>query len=179
MSSEYGTGSDDEAYRRLTAFGNQLVEVHYWLRDQLDELRDGVEDYFGGKGLPATDLRAHCLAFCSALSRHHTGEDRGAFPLIAEEHPELRAVIAGLRSDHHHIEWILGNLRKLLDRLPAEPDPESAGSVRQELDALSALMQTHFVYEEKKLLSVLNDMDVPQWRAEPPEFLRHGDDVEP
>jgi len=30
-------------------------------------------------------------------------------------------------------------------------------------------METHFIYEEKKLLSVLNSMDVP--RADRPDFL--------
>ncbi len=171
-------GSEHEAHSRLTAFGNQLVEVHYWLRNELDDLRDGVEDYFAGRGLPTTDLRAHCLAFCSALTRHHTGEDRGAFPVIAEEYPELRKVISELKTDHNQIEWILGNLRKLLDSLPAEPDPVTAASVRAELEALSAIMQTHFIYEEKKLLSALNEMEVPEWRAERPAFLRHDDEDE-
>ena len=164
------------AETRLTAFGNQLVEVHYWLRDMLDELQEGVDDYFAGRGLPATDLRAHCLTFCAALTRHHTGEDGGAFPVIARDHPELRRVISELRTDHNQIDWLLGNLRKLLEGLPAEPDPAMAASVRAELEALSAVMRTHFIYEEKKLFSVLNGMEVPQWRADPPVFLHHDDE---
>jgi hypothetical protein len=32
-------------------------------------------------------------------------------------------------------------------------------------------METHFIYEERKLLSVLNSMDVPQWRTGRPDFL--------
>ncbi|BAL90268.1 hypothetical protein AMIS_50480 [Actinoplanes missouriensis 431] len=167
MSSEY------EAHSRLAAFGNQLIEVHVWLREFMEDLRDGVDDYFDGRGLPPIDLRAHCLAFCSALTRHHTGEDRVAFPAIAEEFPELRKVLSELRTDHNQIEWILGNLRKLLGSLPEKPDPAAAAPVRAELEALSAILQTHFIYEEKKLISVLNGMDVPEWRADPPAFLRH------
>jgi hypothetical protein len=32
-------------------------------------------------------------------------------------------------------------------------------------------METHFIYEERKLLSVLNSMDEPQWRTGRPDFL--------
>lgn len=167
--------TENEAYSRLTAFGTQLLEVHIWLREMLDDLADGIDDYFGGRGLPPTDLRAHCLAFCSALTRHHTGEDRTAFPAIAEEFPELGKVLAELRTDHNQIEWLLGNLRKLLDTLPEQPDPAAEASVRAELNALSSVMQTHFIYEEKKLISVLNGMNVPGWRERPPAFLLHDD----
>ncbi|SDZ01010.1 Hemerythrin HHE cation binding domain-containing protein [Saccharopolyspora shandongensis] len=167
-----------EARSRLTAFGNQLIEVHVWLREQLEDLRDDVDDYFDGKGLPSRDLRAHCLSFCSALTRHHTGEDRGAFPVIADEHPELRKVISELKTDHNRIDWILGNLEKLLGNLPETPDPATAANVRAELEGLSAIMETHFIYEEKKLISVLNSMNVPGWREDKPDFLLTEDDDE-
>jgi hemerythrin-like domain-containing protein len=161
---------------RLTAFGNQLMEVHVWLRDQLQDLRDDVDAYFAGDGLLPRDLRAHCLSFCSALTRHHTGEDRVAFPEIAEEFPELRPVISQLKTDHNRIDWILGALDKLLTGLPDEPDQASKARVVAELDGLSAIMETHFTYEEKKLLTVLNDLDVPGWRAERPDFLLLDED---
>lgn len=160
---------------RLAGFGTQLLEVHAWLRDMLADLEDSVDDYFDGKGLPPRDLRAHCLSFCSALTRHHSGEDKGAFPAIAEEFPELRKVLAELRSDHNQLDWLLGNLRKLLADLPATPDPATAKKVREEVAALSAIMQTHFIYEEKKLISVLNGMDVPEWRENRPTFLLADD----
>ncbi|WP_329101545.1 hemerythrin domain-containing protein [Micromonospora sp. NBC_01699] len=169
-------GSDFEAASRLTAFGNQLVQVHLWLRERLEDLRDDVDAYFAGEGLLPRDLRVHCLSFCSALARHHTGEDGGAFPVIAEEFPELRKVIGDLKTDHNRIDWILGSLGKLLDNLPVNPDPATATRVREELDGLSAIMETHFIYEEKKLISVLNSMDVPGWRADRPDFLLSGDD---
>jgi hypothetical protein len=34
-----------------------------------------------------------------------------------------------------------------------------------------SVKETHFVYEEKKLISVLNSMDLPQWRVDRPDFL--------
>ncbi|WP_440088700.1 hemerythrin domain-containing protein [Streptosporangium sp. LJ11] len=168
-----------EAGSRLTAMGTQLLEVHIWLREMLEDLQDSVDDYFDGKGLPPRDLRAHCLSFCTALTRHHTGEDRGAFPAIAEEFPELRKVLSELRTDHNQLDWLLGNLQKLLESLPEKPDPATASKVREEVAALSAIMQTHFIYEEKKLVSVLNSMDVPEWRENRPDFLLIDDEDGP
>ncbi|WP_326557116.1 hemerythrin domain-containing protein [Micromonospora sp. NBC_01796] len=168
-------GSDFEASSRLTAFGNQLIEVHIWLREQLEDLRDNVDAYFAGEGLPPRDLRAYCLGFCSVLTRHHTGEDGGAFPVIAREFPELRQVITELKTDHNRIDWILGSLQRLLGDLPTDPDPATATRVREELEGLAAIMETHFIYEEKKLISVLNSMDVPEWRTDRPAFLLAGD----
>jgi iron-sulfur cluster repair protein YtfE (RIC family) len=161
---------------RLTAFGNQLIEVHVWLRGQLEDLRDDVDAYFAGDGLLPRDLRVHCLAFCSALTRHHTGEDRVAFPEIAAEFPELRSVITQLKTDHNQIDWILGALEKLLAGLPDEPDQSAKARVTAELEGLSAIMETHFTYEEKKLIPVLNGMDLPGWRAERPDFLLRDDE---
>lgn len=165
-----------EASSRLTAFGNQLVEVHIWLREQLDDLRNNVDTYLAGKGLPPRDLRVHCLTFCQVLTRHHTGEDGGAFPVIAEQFPELRTVISELTADHNRIDWVLGSLDRLLGDLPADPDPATAARVRAELEGLSAIMETHFIYEEKKLVSVLNSMDRPDWRAGRADFLLMGDE---
>ena len=92
---------------RLTAFGNQLIEVHLWLREELTRLRESVDSYLDGHGERPRELRAHCLTFCSALSRHHTGEDDGAFPVLAEQFPELRPVLEELARDHHMVTGIL------------------------------------------------------------------------
>jgi hypothetical protein len=74
---------------RLQGFGNQLVDFHLRLREQLDVLRSSAE-------ADGTDLMTHCLAFCGALTSHHTGEDDGAFPVLAAEYPDLRPVLEEL-----------------------------------------------------------------------------------
>ncbi|GAA2720773.1 hemerythrin domain-containing protein [Actinocorallia aurantiaca] len=157
----------DTPHGRLTAFGNQLIEVHLWLRRELDDLRENVETQLA-EGARPRELRAHCLTFCSALDRHHTGEDGGAFPRLAEEFPELRPVLEELQRDHRLIEDSLRRLEELLDGLDEHTDPVA---VRGELDSLAALMETHFVYEEKRIVAALNTLDVPGWRRSPPGFL--------
>jgi hemerythrin superfamily protein len=124
---------------RLTAFGNQLVESHIRLRELLSSLRDGT--YTG------IDLRIHCLAFCEVLTKHHAAEDDDGFPVVAQHYPELRTVLAELSRDHRQIAG-------LLDRL------KDVSTMGAELDTLAALLETHLVYEEKKLVAALNKLTV-------------------
>jgi hypothetical protein len=108
---------------RLTALGNQLIAVHIRLRDELDRLLDDLE-----AGERPRELRAHCLAFCSALDRHHTGEDGGLFPVLAAEHPELREVLELLQRDHDVVAGILRSIEDVLDRAR----PPRAGRPRRD-----------------------------------------------
>lgn len=144
---------------RLAAFGNELVEVHLWLRERLAALRDDV-------AAPRTDLRTHCLAFCAALTRHHSGEDDDAFGRLAEQVPELRPVLDELRRDHH---IVADALRRLDEVVAGASDP---AEVRREVDTVAALMETHFTYEERRIVAALNALDAPDWRRSRPNFLR-------
>ncbi len=156
---------------RLAGFGSQLIEVHIWLREELAALREDVDAFLAGGARPR-DLRAHCLTFCSALNRHHTGEDDGAFPELAEQFPGLGPVLEALRRDHRLVADSLQRLEALLDGLDQQTDPVV---VRSELDSLAALMETHFVYEEKRIVSALNALNAPGWDRSRPGFLLSGD----
>jgi hypothetical protein len=139
-------------YGRLTALGNQLIDTHTRLLDTLDDLREG--------GRPPRDLATHCLAFCTAVTRHHTEEDATVFPLLAERHPELREVLEGLAHDHQ----IVGGMLQRAGELAADLD---AAGARAELDGLAALLESHFAWEEKRLVNALNalapgELD-PRW----------------
>lgn len=127
---------------RLTAFGNQLIESHIRLREQLSALRDGT--YTG------TDLRTHCLTFCSVLATHHEAEDDGGFPVLAKHFPELRPVLTELSNDHRQVAEVLDRLKEL--------SAMDGQTTRRELDTLAALLETHLGYEEKKLVAALNTL---------------------
>ncbi|MFF1421137.1 hemerythrin domain-containing protein [Streptomyces sp. NPDC058280] len=150
-------GPDD----RLTAFGTQLIETHMWLREELAQLREDLAadeppDPQDPRGLrdprKTRELRAHCLTFCSALSRHHTDEDDGTFPVLADRYPELRPVLEQLTHDHEVVSGILRSVEELLDGF----EPGGARRVAAELDGLAALLESHFVYEEKRIVTALN-----------------------
>ncbi|MEU5721616.1 hemerythrin domain-containing protein [Micromonospora sp. NPDC047738] len=133
---------------RLTALGTQLIEIHHWLREELARLRASL-DSPDRAGL-SRELRAHCVGFCAALDRHHTGEDAGAFRVLAEQVPKLRPVLAQLSEDHRVVADLLRRVDALLTGAGDGP------AVRAELDGLAALLESHFSYEERKLVAALD-----------------------
>ena len=151
---------------RLTAFGNELINIHLWLREELARLGTDVDAYLDGRGARPRDLRAHCLSFCSALTEHHTGEDSGAFPLLAKASPELRPVLAKLAEDHQMVRSILRDLERLIAGMTAEPDPAEANRVRGELGGLTAILESHFAFEERQIVAALNILPVEAGTAE-------------
>ncbi|MFB9200543.1 hemerythrin domain-containing protein [Nonomuraea spiralis] len=109
-------------------------------------------------------MRTHCLTFCSALTTHHTGEDDTAFPVLAAEFPDLRPVLEELRRDHVQVAALMRSLETLLsDDSPPDRD------VRTELDTLSALLESHFTYEEKRIATALDSLPPSTWTT--PTFL--------
>ncbi|MEV3979268.1 hemerythrin domain-containing protein [Nonomuraea sp. NPDC049758] len=159
MTSDTTMNDFPEPARRLAAFGNQLIDVHLRLREELAGLRETA-----GRGGSLRDLRTHCLTFCSAITTHHTGEDATAFPVLAAEFPELRPVLEELRRDHEQVAAVLRDLETLLTA-----DAPATRDVRTELDGLSALLESHFVYEEKRIVAALNALPATTWTA--PAFL--------
>jgi hemerythrin-like domain-containing protein len=143
--------STSHEYARFLAYGNQLIDIHVGLRDMLADIREGF--------VPDTDLGSHCLAFCAAVTRHHTGEDVQVFPLLAERHPELRAFLAELERDHQIIADLLATVGTLAGELRTGQPPARIAELQQQLDGLAAVLETHFIGEEKRLVAVLNAVD--------------------
>jgi hemerythrin-like domain-containing protein len=143
---------------RLIALGNQLVEIHIRLREDLDRLREDLDVYLAGGDRRPRDLTTHCVAFCSALTGHHTGEDGGAFVVLADQHPDLRPVIEQLERDHVLVTEMLRKVVDLIGGLAAA-DRTAAERIRGELDGLAVLLESHFTYEERKLTTALNALD--------------------
>jgi hypothetical protein len=82
------------------------------------------------------------------------------FPLLAARHPELRELLEGLERDHRQVAAMLDRVAELA----ADPDADRA---RTELDGLGALLESHFTWEEKRLVAVLNEISPqelsPRW----------------
>ena len=145
--------TDETQPARVKGMGDWLIEVHDWFRAELAELRRQAA---AGETLtPGTDLRANCLAFCTALTRHHTGEDGGAFPMLARQFPELTPVIDRLESEHHVVAGIQHEIQALA---ASEADP---ARLVEELDRLTAELTTHLRYEEETLFAALNHTPAP------------------
>lgn len=80
-------------------------------------------------------------------SRSHAGLVQGA-----EQHPELPETLRHLRQDHSMIEHLLGGLQAVVTRAA------SLAELGRHLEGLAAIMESHFRYEERQLLTVLETL---------------------
>jgi hemerythrin-like domain-containing protein len=146
---------------RLIAWSNELRAVHELIRAALRVTRESLDE--GAPDEVSTrELLLFCHGFCAALDGHHRGEDRTLFPAIAAAHPELRPVLSALEQDHAMIGHLLSDLRAAVDHA-APPD-----ELDRHLDGVAAIMENHFRYEERQLLTVLDKLELT---AEPPAAL--------
>jgi hemerythrin-like domain-containing protein len=140
--------------QRVVAWGQELREVHRRLRDALALARSAVEDGATGP-TTARDLRLYCVGFCAALTGHHRSEDATLFDVVLAAEPDLAPVVADLKQDHSMLDHLLGELERAA-RSGADGD-----ELLRHLDGIEAVMETHFRYEEKKLVGVLDAADRP------------------
>lgn len=137
---------------RVVAWSEEMREVHRRLRDALDLARESATEEYTPE--PLTSPLLYCWGFCTALSGHHRSEDGVLFPLVVESHPDLAPVIAQLTQDHHMIEHLIGALQQAVER--GVPTAEKL----RHLDGIEAVMESHFRYEERRLLGVLDGLGV-------------------
>ncbi|NUP22191.1 MAG: hemerythrin domain-containing protein [Streptomyces sp.] len=151
---------DESENNRLTAWNLELQAAHRRLHRALRLARESLEA--GDTASARADLLLYCKGFCAALDGHHVSEDVGLFPELSARHPSLRPVIAKLRQDHEMIATLLGRFDRAIvpDATPSE--------LATHLDGLSAIMESHFRYEERELLGVLSTLDI---EADPHDLL--------
>jgi hemerythrin-like domain-containing protein len=139
--------------RGCSLSARELAGVHDELRRSLRQLRAELAQ--PGSTKPARSLQAHCAGFCAALARHHGSEDATTFPLLARQAPELAPVLAQLQADHQVIASIL----RRIDALASGAGPGNTAEVRDELDGLAAILESHFRWEERRVTGALNALD--------------------
>jgi hemerythrin-like domain-containing protein len=142
----------EEEQNRLIAWNRELTAAHQRLRQALRVTRDALDAGLdAGDTRPAgADLLLYCHGFCAALSGHHASEDAALFPELSARHPGLRPVIAKLAQDHEMIAALLTQFGHAITAAAA-PD-----ELARHLDGLSAIMESHFNYEERELLGILS-----------------------
>ncbi|MFH8383873.1 hemerythrin domain-containing protein [Kitasatospora sp. NPDC018058] len=136
---------------RTAALSLQLSQAHRELRRRLADVRAGL----GRRTLADDTLLTHCLAFCTALTNHHQGEDEGLFAALVRERPDLAPTVAKLVEDHGFISRILTRVRELAEQAAEAPDADLE-AIGRELDGLAAIMESHFGYEERAIGAALD-----------------------
>lgn len=142
-----GTTSDEPRAR----LGQELLRVHHQLRARLAALESTLD----AEGADPVAFRTSCLAFCRALRRHHIGEDEGAFGVLRRHDPGLGEVLDALVADHEFLDPMLDRMQVLLDDARAGGDP---AAVERELAGISAVLENHLAYEERTLVTVLDQL---------------------
>jgi deazaflavin-dependent oxidoreductase (nitroreductase family) len=149
---------------RVKGMGDWLVEVHDWLRQELNGLRRQVDKVLDATAGSVTiertppdlgqQMRTHCLNFCVALQRHHTGEDAATFPMLARQFPALAAALTKLGEEHAVVARLQEEIRQLVEGyVPGESDP---ARLRDDLERLASELEAHFAYEEQTVVTALN-----------------------
>jgi iron-sulfur cluster repair protein YtfE (RIC family) len=150
----------------VAALSEQLIHVHHALRERLTSLRQeaaGDTGVLAAEAALPDDLLSHCLSFCAAIRAHHSGEDDELLPALRAAAPELAPVIDKLIEDHNLVAGILRRIRELLTRsLP----PSGPGALVRELDGLTAILESHFSYEERRLAKALDSLGHQAWTAD-------------
>jgi hemerythrin-like domain-containing protein len=137
---------------RLIAWNLELQAAHQRLHRALRLVRESLEA--GDTASARADLLLYCKGFCAALDGHHVREDVALFPELTARHPSLRPTIAKLRQDHEMIAMLLGRFDRAIT------SPATPSELAMHLDGLSAIMESHFRYEERELLGVLSTLDL-------------------
>jgi hemerythrin-like domain-containing protein len=135
---------------RTAAWSRQLAQAHAALRQHLHDVQADPDSAPAGR-----TLVTHCLAFCSALSAHHHGEDDGLFAELLRVRPDLQDVVRKLTEDHQMIAGMLATLRALATEA-AEAPPGRQEVIERELAGLAAIMDSHFRYEERAISDALD-----------------------
>ncbi|MER7011306.1 nitroreductase/quinone reductase family protein [Saccharopolyspora sp. NPDC000359] len=149
---------------RVRGLGDFLVEAHNWLREELADLHRQLDEIIADTGSSAElqrakpnlaqQLREHCAEFCAAIKQHHTGEDRGAFPMLAQQHPELAPTLEELGREHEVVAHLQEEIRRLVDAYePGATDPEL---LKNRLETLTRELEVHFTHEEETIVEALN-----------------------
>ncbi|MEU1204959.1 hemerythrin domain-containing protein [Nocardia sp. NPDC005825] len=140
---------------RVRALGRELIDTHNWLRGELKRVAGELDEHREDNPVrPLRELRGHCLAFCRALTNHHTNEDETAFPVLAQRFPELAPVLAELGADHRLVAEILTRMTSLLTDVTVD----NLVAVRGEVAGLSAILESHFQWEERRITAALDEL---------------------
>jgi hypothetical protein len=92
--------------------------------------------------------------FAGILHRHHSGEDRGLWPLLAERGAD-RAVLDALEADHAGIDPLLTAAQADLDALAAGADPATRDRLAATTVGLRDALQAHLAREEREAMALV------------------------
>ena len=151
------------------ADGRHLIAIHDHLRQELDQIRDLVDQVAQGqlgvgaaRGLLNTmtmrqnnwTLGTYCESYCRLVATHHTIEDMSMFPRLRSADPRLTPVVDQLEEEHHVIAEVLEGVDAALVATVSDPE-KGLAQVQDAVDLLTDTLLSHLSYEERELVEPL------------------------
>jgi hemerythrin-like domain-containing protein len=114
--------------------------------------------------------------FSTALHHHHSGEDAGLWPLMAERATEReREVLDAMEAEHAEIDPVLEACASGFARLAAEPDDDARHALAVRLVAARESLGRHLRHEETEAIAILQRVvSAEEWEQLEQEHFRAG-----
>ncbi|MDG4822839.1 LLM class flavin-dependent oxidoreductase [Asanoa sp. WMMD1127] len=154
--------------RHERARGQQLVDIHDHLRQELAQVRDLIDQVEAGligvgdarSAINEMTLRqnnwtlgTYCESYCRLVTTHHTIEDASMLPFLRQADPRLGPVTLRLEDEHKVIHEVIESVdRALVALVGGEGDLKG---LRAEVDLLTDTLLSHLSYEERSLVEPL------------------------
>lgn len=153
---------------RGRAIGQHLIDVYGYLRAELMQLRDLIDQVRQG-AVPAAQARSavnemtmrqndwklgeYCAAYCRVVTMHHGIEDESIFTYLRSREPALGPVLDRLGEEHETIHGILEQVDRALVGFVGNPD--SLAGLQDSVDTLTDTLLSHLSYEEHEIVEPL------------------------
>jgi deazaflavin-dependent oxidoreductase (nitroreductase family) len=123
--------------------------MHWALRRDLNAFTAAVPATAVGDRRAWDRLSRRFVLFAGVLHKHHTGEDAGLWPLLAERGADA-AVLDALEAEHAGIDPLLADCAtRLADLAAGRSTPDGRERLTTDLDRLRTALDGHLGHEER------------------------------
>jgi len=140
-----------------------MYVMHHAFRRDLRALARAARMTPLGDRVAWRELDRRWRLFAYVLHHHHTGEDEGIWPLLAERVTEAeRPVLTAMEAEHHLIDPVLEQCADLFRRLTVDPDQDAQQSLVWALDRARPLLEDHLAHEEREAIPLMQRYVTPE-----------------
>jgi hypothetical protein len=114
--------------------------------------------------------------FSWALHHHHTGEDRGLWPLLTERTDDAgRLTLQAMEDEHAEIDPVLEACTAGFGRLAGHPDEDARRALAVRLAAARDHLADHLRHEETEAIAIIQQVLTPEeWEHLDEEEFKKG-----
>jgi iron-sulfur cluster repair protein YtfE (RIC family) len=117
-------------------------------------------------------LGDHLAWMMDFLHAHHTGEDQGLWPQVAERRAGATSVVDAMRADHARVAPLIDVCRSTAHAYSAEAGDDTRVALCAALQDLSDVLLPHLQREEEEMLPIAGAaLTDAEWRALDHEYF--------